>query len=63
VVGLAGPGGYDVLVVRLPSLALLIFGDELLTTGPPGVGRVRDAPGPSCRRGSAGSVRWYLTRR
>jgi molybdopterin molybdotransferase len=47
VIGLAASCGYDDLPVRpLPRAALLVFGDELLTTGPPGAGRVRDALGP-----------------
>jgi molybdopterin molybdotransferase len=47
VIGLAASCGWDELSVRsLPAAALLVFGDELLTTGPPGAGRVRDALGP-----------------
>lgn len=47
VIGLAASCGYDGLPVRaLPRAALLVFGDELLTAGPPGAGRVRDALGP-----------------
>lgn len=47
VVGLAASCGYDVLVVRRrPAAALIVFGDELLTSGPPELGRVRDALGP-----------------
>lgn len=47
VLGLAASCGYDALPVRaLPRAALLVFGDELLTAGPPGAGRVRDALGP-----------------
>ncbi len=47
VVGLAASCGYDTLPVRrVPDTAVLIFGDELLTAGPPGAGRVRDALGP-----------------
>jgi molybdopterin molybdotransferase len=47
VLGLAASCGYDDLAVRpAPRAALLIFGDELLTSGPPGAGRVRDALGP-----------------
>lgn len=46
-VGLAASCGYDQLVVRRPpAAALIVFGDELLTSGPPGLGRVRDALGP-----------------
>lgn len=48
VIGLAASCGYDTLVVRpAPRAALLVFGDELLTSGLPGDGRVRDALGPS----------------
>lgn len=47
VIGLAASCGYDTLTVRpRPATALLVFGDELLTAGPPGAGRVRDALGP-----------------
>ncbi|HET9517350.1 MAG TPA: molybdopterin molybdotransferase MoeA [Actinoplanes sp.] len=47
VLGLAASCGWDDLPVRaLPKAALLVFGDELLTSGPPGAGRVRDALGP-----------------
>ncbi len=47
VIGLAASCGYDALVVRpRPTAALLVFGDELLTSGQPGAGRVRDALGP-----------------
>ncbi|WP_428962836.1 molybdopterin molybdotransferase MoeA [Micromonospora fluostatini] len=47
-VGLAASCGQDSLRVRRPPrAALLVFGDELLTAGPPGAGRVRDALGPS----------------
>src|SRR5690606_36392969 len=47
VIGLAASCGYDTLVVRpRPVATLIVFGDELLTTGPPGDGRVRDALGP-----------------
>jgi molybdopterin molybdotransferase len=46
--GLAASCGYDSLrVIRAPRVALLVFGDELLTSGKPGAGRVRDALGPS----------------
>ncbi len=47
-IGLAASCGYDELTVtRKPKVALLIFGDELLTSGKPGDGRVRDALGPA----------------
>ncbi|MEU4419202.1 molybdopterin molybdotransferase MoeA [Actinoplanes sp. NPDC024001] len=47
VVGVAATCGYETLRV-FPELraALLVFGDELLTSGPPGSGRVRDSLGP-----------------
>jgi molybdopterin molybdotransferase len=46
--GLAASCGYDELVARRPPRAsTLVFGDELLATGLPGAGRVRDALGPS----------------
>ncbi|PZG12331.1 molybdopterin molybdenumtransferase MoeA [Micromonospora craterilacus] len=48
VIGLAASCGYDTLRVRRqPRAALLVFGDELLTAGPPAAGRVRDALGPA----------------
>ncbi|MEU6205577.1 molybdopterin molybdotransferase MoeA [Micromonospora musae] len=48
VIGLAASCGYDTLPVRRPPrAALLVFGDELLTAGPPAAGQVRDALGPS----------------
>lgn len=48
VIGLAASCGHDTLRVRpAPKAALLVFGDELLTAGPPGAGRVRDALGPA----------------
>jgi molybdopterin molybdotransferase len=48
VLGLAASCGYDQLAVHpRPRAALRIFGDELLTQGPPGDGRVRDALGPN----------------
>jgi molybdopterin molybdotransferase len=48
VIGLAASCGYDSLRVRPPQrAALLVFGDELLTEGPPGDGRVRDSLGPA----------------
>ncbi|MFI5936153.1 molybdopterin molybdotransferase MoeA [Actinoplanes sp. NPDC051494] len=44
VLGMAATCGYDTLSVRSePRAALLVFGDELLTSGPPGDGRVRDS--------------------
>jgi molybdopterin molybdotransferase len=46
--GLAASCGYDILRVhRPPRAAVLVFGDELLTSGLPGDGRVRDSLGPS----------------
>ncbi|GAA3781082.1 molybdopterin-binding protein [Plantactinospora mayteni] len=48
VLGLAASCGYDALrVQRAPRAALIIFGDELLTAGRPGAGRVRDSLGPA----------------
>jgi len=48
VIGLAASCGYDTLRVRrAPRAALIIFGDELLTAGRPGGGRVRDSLGPA----------------
>ncbi len=46
-IGLAASCGYDALTVRRPKAAVLVFGDELLSRGLPGNGRVRDALGPS----------------
>ncbi|GAA0428066.1 molybdopterin molybdenumtransferase MoeA [Actinoplanes capillaceus] len=47
VIGVAATCGYETLQVRpVPRAALLVFGDELLTAGPPGNGRVRDSLGP-----------------
>ncbi|MFC4149289.1 molybdopterin molybdotransferase MoeA [Micromonospora mangrovi] len=47
-IGLAASCGLDSLRVRRqPRAALLVFGDELLTSGPPAAGRVRDALGPA----------------
>ncbi|WP_420829857.1 molybdopterin molybdotransferase MoeA [Actinocatenispora thailandica] len=47
VVGVAAQCGYDDLLVRRPPrAAVLVFGDELLTEGPPGRGLVRDSLGP-----------------
>ena len=47
VLGLAAACGYDTLtVVPAVRVAIVVFGDELLTDGAPGQGRVRDALGP-----------------
>ena len=47
VIGVAATCGYDSLTVRrTPQAAVLVFGDELLTGGSPGAGRVRDSLGP-----------------
>lgn len=47
VLGLAAAAGYDRLVVhRRPTVELLLLGDELLRSGLPRDGRVRDALGP-----------------
>jgi molybdopterin molybdotransferase len=47
VVGVAATCGYESMAVRpRPRAAVLVFGDELLTSGPPGAGRVRDSLGP-----------------
>jgi molybdopterin molybdotransferase len=47
IIGLAAASGHDVLPVRpRPRAVLLIFGDELLTSGPPAAGRIRDSLGP-----------------
>jgi len=47
VIGLAASCGHDTLAVTPgPTAAVVIFGDELLTAGLPGQGRVRDALGP-----------------
>ncbi|MDT5040409.1 MAG: molybdopterin molybdotransferase [Actinoplanes sp.] len=47
VIGLAATCGYESVAVRpQPRAAVLVFGDELLTTGVPGAGRVRDSLGP-----------------
>lgn len=47
-IGLAASCGHDTLPVRrAPRAALRVFGDELLTAGAPGAGRVRDALGPT----------------
>lgn len=48
VIGLAASCGYDsLLVYPPPSTGVLVFGDELLVSGPPRDGRVRDSLGPS----------------
>ncbi|MDX8148951.1 molybdopterin molybdotransferase MoeA [Lentzea sp. BCCO 10_0061] len=47
VVGLAAAAGHDTLLAhRRPRVAVIVTGDELLHTGPPRPGRVRDAIGP-----------------
>jgi len=47
VLGLAAACGYDNLTVTPPPRAtLVVFGDELLTEGTAGLGRVRDSLGP-----------------
>ena len=47
VIGVAATCGYESLTVRpAPRAALRVFGDELLTAGAPGAGRVRDSLGP-----------------
>jgi len=47
VLGLAAAAGHDTLPVRAePRVELLVLGDELLESGLPGRGRVRDALGP-----------------
>jgi molybdopterin molybdotransferase len=47
VIGVAATCGYEELSVhRRPRATVLVFGDELLTAGPPGAGRVRDSLGP-----------------
>lgn len=47
VIGIAATCGYDSLnVYPRPRAGLLVFGDELLTGGTPGAGRVRDSLGP-----------------
>lgn len=46
-VGLAAACGYDSLrVIRRPRVATLVLGDELLESGLPGYGHVRDSLGP-----------------
>lgn len=48
VIGFAASCGHDTLPVHpAPRAVLVVFGDELLTGGPPGAGRVRDALGPA----------------
>ncbi|WP_051366584.1 molybdopterin molybdotransferase MoeA [Hamadaea tsunoensis] len=48
VLGLAASCGYDTLLTRhAPRATTVVFGDELLDSGLPGDGRVRDALGPS----------------
>ncbi|WP_306474055.1 molybdopterin-binding protein, partial [Streptomyces sp. Ru87] len=47
VLGLAAAAGYDTLrTVRRPRVEILVLGDELLDSGPPRDGLVRDALGP-----------------
>ncbi|GAA4950969.1 molybdopterin-binding protein [Yinghuangia aomiensis] len=47
VTGLAAAAGYDELVVvDRPRVEVLVLGDELLDSGPPRDGRIRDALGP-----------------
>ncbi|MFD4639871.1 molybdopterin molybdotransferase MoeA [Lentzea sp. NPDC058436] len=47
VLGLAAAAGHDTLLAhRRPRVAVIVTGDELLHTGPPRPGRVRDAIGP-----------------
>jgi molybdopterin molybdotransferase len=47
IIGVAATCGYEALPVRrAPRSGLLVFGDELLTSGTPGDGRVRDSLGP-----------------
>jgi len=46
-IGLAAASGYDTLsVYPRVSAEMVVFGDELLISGPPGKGRVRDSLGP-----------------
>lgn len=47
VLGLAAGAGHDTLLAhRRPKVAVIVTGDELLHTGPPTPGKVRDAIGP-----------------
>ncbi len=46
VLGLAASLGHDSLEVRLPTVSVLVTGDEIATAGLPGEGVVRDAIGP-----------------
>lgn len=47
VAGLAAAAGYDeLIVIDRPRVEVLVLGDELLESGPPRDGRVRDALGP-----------------
>jgi len=47
VIGVAATCGYETLsVLPRPRAEVLVFGDELLTAGTPGAGRVRDSLGP-----------------
>jgi molybdopterin molybdotransferase len=47
VIGLAAATGYDTLtVIPRVTAEMIVFGDELLTAGLPGGGRVRDSLGP-----------------
>jgi molybdopterin molybdotransferase len=45
-VGLLAAAGLDRVAVRRPAVDVLVLGDELVTAGVPGDGRVRDALGP-----------------
>lgn len=56
VLGLAASVGIDHLTVRpRPRVAAVVTGDELLRSGVPGAGQVRDAIGPTLR----GLVSWF----
>ncbi|MEU3017609.1 molybdopterin molybdotransferase MoeA [Nocardiopsis sp. NPDC007018] len=46
VLGLAASLGHDTLGVRLPTVSVLVTGDEIAGSGLPGEGMVRDAIGP-----------------